>query len=341
MRKRSLIIIVVLVAIVAGLIYWLAHRHEQSTDDAQIDAHVVPLAANVSGYIIALNVTDNQDVKQGDVIAEIDPRDYNFALDRAKADLASAQAKLAGSGKNFATTKISASQNVSSAEAGVEAAQAEFERAGKELARLQKLGDGARSRTQLDQAVATEKAARSQLADARAKLTSAQTAPNAIAQAQATVQDLQASVTAAQAGVAKAQKNLDDTKILAPVDGRITNRHGELGAYVQPGEQLLFLVQNDYWVVANYKENQLRDMKPGQEVTIKIDAYSAKKYMGKIDSIQNGTGARFSLFPPENATGNFVKIVQRVPVKIVFTERPDAALPIGPGMSVVPTVMTK
>lgn len=341
MRKRNLIFIVILLAVIGGVVWWFMHRGQQYTDDAQIDAHIVPIAPNVAGYIIALHIDDNQLVKQGDIIAQIDPRDYEIALARAKGELASAEAKLASGGKNFASTRISAPLNITSAEAQKDAAQAELERAGKELRRLQKLGDGARSRAMLETAIASEKAARSNLADANAKLTSAKVAPNTVASAAATVRDLEAMVVTATANVAQAQKNLDDTKIIAPADGRITQRYAEVGAYVQSGQQLLSLVQNDYWVVANYKENQLEHMQPGQEVEIGIDAYPAQTYKGKVDSIQMGTGARFSAFPPENATGNFVKIVQRVPVKIVFTERPDPALPIGPGMSVEPTVMTK
>ena len=172
-------------------------------------------------------------------------------------------------------------------------------------------------------------------------VTASVTEPNQVASAAASVEDLQAMVATAKANVDQAQKNLDDTKIIAPVDGRVTERHIELGAYAEPGQQLLSLVANDYWVTANFKENQLVNIKPGQRVRIEIDAYSGVSYTGTVDSIQRGTGARFSAFPPENATGNFVKIVQRVPVKITFSAMPDAALAIGPGMSVVPTIYTR
>jgi len=176
---------------------------------------------------------------------------------------------------------------------------------------------------------------------AAAQTARAQTAPDAIAAAKANTEELVAQGKQAQADLAQAEKDLADTKILAPMDGIITNRGVERGDYVMPGQQLGSLVGNDIWVVANFKENQLKNMKPGQDVDMHVDAYPDLKLKGKIDSFQDGTGARFSAFPPENATGNFVKIVQRVPVKIVFTERPDEKYVIGPGMSVEPTVDTK
>lgn len=340
-KKKHILGIVVLVLLLIAGVYWLIHRGQESTDDAQIDAQVVAMAPKVSGYIVALNVTDNQLVHAGDVIAQIDPRDYEIALERAQANLASAEAKLSSSGHNYASTKISAPLTISSARSQLDAAQAEWARTKSELSRMQKLGDAARSRQQLEIAVAAEKSARSNVDDAQARLKSAAVAPNTVASAAASVKDVEAMVATAQADVAQAQKNLDDTKIIAPIDGHVSERNVEVGAYVQPGQQLLSLVSNAYWVVANYKENQLVDMKPGQPVDITIDAYRDTTYQGKVDSIQRGTGARFSAFPAENATGNFVKIVQRVPVKIVFDQRPDEALAIGPGMSVVPVVHTR
>ncbi len=166
----------------------------------------------------------------------------------------------------------------------------------------------------------------------------AETAPDAIAASEASVTELQAAVQRAEASVEKAKNDLDDTTVRAAQDGRITRKNVEIGTYVQKGQQLAALVSDDIWVVANFKETQLTGMKKGQSVDIEIDAYPKETFHGKIDSIQSGTGARFSLFPPENATGNFVKIVQRVPVKIVFDQLPGEAFPVGPGMSVVPVV---
>lgn len=338
--KRGRILLVVALLVLGGGIYLLLHRGEQSTDDAAIEASIVPLAPKVAGYIVKLNVADNQTVAAGDIIAEIDPRDYEIALQKAQADLASAEARLSGGGHSLASTKVTAPMNVSSAQAQVAAAQANLDRARLELNRMKKLGDAARSRQQLEQATANEKAATSALADAQARLQSARTAPNTVATAAASVKDLEAAVSTQKALVAQAQKNLDDTKIITPIAGRISRRNVELGSYVQSGQQLLSLVATDYWVIANYKETQLTNIKPGQKVVVEIDAYPDKRYKAHVDSVQLGTGARFSIFPPENATGNFVKIVQRVPVKIVFDEKPDAALAIGPGMSVRPVVYT-
>lgn len=339
--KRGIVLAGVALVIVGVAIYWFMHRGEQSTDDAVIEAEVVPMAPKVGGYVVALHVSDNSRVAAGDVIAEIDPRDYQLALDKANADLASAEARVAGAGHSLTSTRISAPLNVTSAQAQLDAAAADWDRAKKELARLQKLKSGVISRQEFDTAVAAEKQARSNFADAQAKLQSAKVAPQTVASAAAGVKELEAGVLVARAAVAQAEKNMADTKIVAPIAGRVSERNIQLGNYVVPGQQLLSLVSDQMWVVANYKETQLRDMKPGQKAVIRIDAYSKQKYSAHVDSIQLGTGARFSAFPPENATGNFVKIVQRVPVKLVFDEKPDAAMAVGPGMSVEPTVYTR
>ncbi len=340
-KKKTRIFAVVGVIVIAVFVYWYLHRHELTTDDAAIEAQVVPIAPKVPGYVVKLNVTDNSEVSAGDVIAEIDPRDYQVALDKANAELASAQARAASSQKNYASTQVTAPLDITSAQAKVDSANADWVRTKQELARLTKLSKAAISRVELETAVATEKAAHSNYLDAAAKLKSAQTAPNTVASAASSVKDVQAAVMMQRAVVALAQKNLDDTKIVAPISGRVSKRNVELGMYLQEGQQMLSLVSEDYWIIANYKETQLTTMKPGQQVAITIDAYPAITYQGHVDSIQRGTGARFSVFPPENATGNFVKIVQRVPVKLVFDDKPDRALPVGPGMSVSPVVYTK
>ena len=274
-KKKQILITVAVVAVIAALIYYITHHGRVTTDDAAIDSYVVAIAPKVSGYVQVLNVTDNQHVKKNDVILQIDPTDYQLAVNSAQASLDSANASWENSKTN--------------------------------LKRYQNGVKGAFSKQQIDDVVAQEKVERAHVATAAAQL-------------------------------AIAAENLRNTAIYAPFDGRITERGVERGAYVQPGQQLLAIVSNDYWVTANYKETQLDNMKPGQPVDIEIDAYPGQHYKGKVDSIQHGTGARFSAFPPENATGNFVKIVQRVPVKIVFTEKPDPKFAIGPGMSVDPTV---
>jgi membrane fusion protein (multidrug efflux system) len=338
--SRILVVLIVL-AVVAGVgLYVFAHRYDQSTDDAAISGNTVTISPKVAGYVKTMNIDDNQQVKAGDVLLEIDDADYVTRRDHAKAALDAAKAAAEGGQSNTETTDISAPSNLDAAKAQVAAAQANWDKSVSDLNRMQRLSNEARSIEQLEQAVANEKAMHSNLEDAQAKLRSAQTAPEAIAQAHANSDQLQAQVKQAEADLAQAEIDLANTKIIAPVDGRITKRSVERGNYVQPGEALTSLIGTDLWVVANFKETQLAHMRPGQPVAIKIDAYPDAKVTGKIDSVQAGTGAFFSAFPPENATGNFVKIVQRVPVKITFDHLSDASMTLGPGMSVEPTVDT-
>jgi membrane fusion protein (multidrug efflux system) len=335
------IVIVVVLALLGVGIYVFLHRGQESTDDAAFDAHTVVLSSKVTGYVKTLNINDNQFVKAGDVLLEIDPKDYIIRRDRAAAVLEAAQAAASGSKLNLDVTNISAPSNLSAADAQVMAAQANLDKANSDLSRMQHLSNEARSQQQLDVAIAAEKTARSNLEDAQAKQRSAATAPNTIAAAQATSDQLAAQVKQAEADLAQAEDDLANTKIIAPMDGRITGRGVERGDYIQPGQQLAILVGSDVWVVANFKETQLQHMQPGQRVKIRVDAFPNADIEGKVDSIQSGTGARFSAFPPENATGNFVKVVQRVPVKILLTQKPDEELSFGPGMSVTPTVYTQ
>ncbi|MGB9153475.1 MAG: HlyD family secretion protein [Alphaproteobacteria bacterium] len=341
-KKISQLVALVLVlgGILFGAFYVYTHRFEESTDDAAISGHTVTVSAKVEGYVKTLNIDDNQQVKAGDVLLEIDPEDYITRRDHAQAALDAAKAAMQGSQNNEDTTVISAPSNLDAAQAQVNAAQANLDKAVDDLHRMQRLSNEARSQEQLEQAVANEKSMRANLESAQAKLRSAQTAPNTIAQAKNDRDQLAAQVQQAAADLAQAEIDLANTKIVAPIDGRITNRSVERGNYVKPGAPLASLVGNDLWVVANFKETQLKHMHAGQPVKIDIDAYPDTVFTGKVDSIQSGTGAYFSAFPPENATGNFVKIVQRVPVKITFDHAPDAALALGPGISVDPTVDT-
>lgn len=338
--KLGVILVVILLIAVGIAGYIFLHWGQVSTDDAALDGRLVSLSSNVPGYVKVLNITDNQRVKEGDVLLEIDPADYIIRRDKAQAALDAAKAAASASHTNVETTTVSAPSNLDAAQAQVASAEASWDKAASDLKRMQRLSNEARSQEQLEQAVAAEKAASSNLEDARAKLRTAQTAPQTIAAAQADSDELFAKVKQAEADLAQAEKDLNDTKVLAPMDGRVTRRGVERGDYVQTGQPLGSLVANEIWVTANFKENQLKDMKPGQRVTIEVDAFTKLNLEGKVDSIQSGTGARFSAFPPENATGNFVKIVQRVPVKIVLDQQPDPNLALGPGMSVVPTVYT-
>ncbi len=341
MKKRLIFIVVFVVALAAGAWYYFATRDLESTDDATIDAHILSLAAKVPGYVTAVNVDDNQAVTKNSVLLEISPTDYQIALDHANAALSSAEAKLTAAAQNYQSTQISQQSNIDTARADLASDEANLARAVADAKRLKSLDPNAFSASELDVTAAAEKAARATVQSAQSKLRSAQTAPQNVEAVAAFVKSLAADVDRAKADVAQAQQNLNDTAVTVPFDGRTTKVSLRPGAYVQTGQQLLTIVSNDYWVTANFKESQIDRMRPGQAVDIKIDAYHGHIFHGKIDSLQGGTGARFSLFPPENATGNFVKIVQRVPVKILFTDTPDAKYTIGPGMSVVPTVHVK
>jgi membrane fusion protein, multidrug efflux system len=339
--KKPIFIVIAVLAMGGAAFYWWTGRGIETTDNATIEAHVVPMAPRISGIVTEVAVEMHQRVKAGDLLARIDPRDAEVAVLGAKADLAAAEARLNAGGHVLSGTKVSANIGVDSAQAQVAAAAAEQDRAAAELKRMRSLTDAARSRRQLDEAVAAEKTARSVLADAKARLQSAQTAPDTIAAANANVADLQAAADKARADVATAENMLADTEIRAPFDGTIAHKTIEEGAYVYPGQVIMSVVGDDRWIIANFKETQLEHMKQGQPVAIKIDALDGMSFKGHVKSIQRGTGARFSMFPPENATGNFVKIVQRVPVKILFDAQPGTALPVGPGMSVEPEVDTR
>jgi membrane fusion protein (multidrug efflux system) len=335
------IVIVLALFAVGGFYYSWMHKGQESTDDATFEASVVTISPKIGGYIKTLNIRDNQLVKAGDVLLEIDPSDYIIRVTKAEAALQAAEASLASSGQTLETVKIQAPSGTDAARAQVELAQADFDNAVTTRKRLQSLSDQARSKQQLDDAIANEKRTLSALNDAKAKFRSAATAPQSVGAAQANTEQLAAVAQQAQADLAQAKKDLADTKIVATIDGRIANRGVEQGDYVQAGQALFYLVGNDPWVVANFKETQLNAMRSGQVVDIEVDAYPDLELKGKVESVQAGTGARFSAFPAQNATGNFVKIVQRVPVKIVIDQPIDPHYIIGPGMSVIPTVHTQ
>ena len=301
---------------------------------------MVTISAKVAGYVKTLNIDDNQAVKAGDVLLEIDPTDYQIRRDRAQAALEAAQAAAQAAHNHFVVMGITAPANLEAAQAQESLAQVAWEKATQDLRRQQRLSNEARSQEQLEQALAAEKTTHATLQDAQAKVRAAKTAPTAIAQAQFTRDQGAAQVRQAEADLAQAEADLANTRIVAPRDGHIAKRGVARGNYVQTGQALAALVGADLWVIAHFKETQLRHMHPGLPVAIQIDAYPQLQLTGKVESIQSGSGAFFSAFPPENATGNFVKVVQRVPVKIMLDQRPDANLVLGPGMSVVPTVFT-
>jgi len=340
--KQLKIFLVLLILCAAGSAYYmLCVAGKETTDDARFDAYIVPISAKVSGYVKELGVKDNQHVKAGDQLLAINPVDYQIAVNKAQAALDAAEAQYQQATENLEVTKVSAPSSVDAAKAAVASAQADLDNAVKNAERNRKLKNVTASAREIDQTNSTEKMAKARLEQAQAELKSAETSTQTIAGADAGARMLSAQVDEKKAELATAKENLDNTKITAPMDGKITSRTVEGGAYVQPGQALMAISGVMLWVVADFKETQLEHMQVGQPVDVKVDAFPHLVLHGKIDSIQAGTGARLSLFPPENATGNFVKVVQRVPVKIVLDEQPDAALALAPGMSVEATVLVK
>ncbi|MGN6370417.1 MAG: HlyD family secretion protein [Phycisphaerae bacterium] len=332
----TILIAVVLLLGIAALIWWLYARQYVSTDDAYIDGHVVQVAPQVAAPVKALHVDDNIFVHKGDLMVELDPTDYQVALQQAQGAESAARGKL-----TQAQAQVGAAHaGVTQSDAEIAAAQARLENAQADLKRYESVDPRARSQQQLDNARTAEKDAEAQLEQAKAKRASAQAN---VGTAEASVKAAQGDLDKALADEHRAQVNLGYCKLYAPQDGRVTSRTVEVGNYVTAGQAIFSLVSPDVWVTANFKETQLKNMRLGQPVTLTVDAYPGKKWNGHVDSIQAGSGSRFSVLPAENATGNFVKIVQRVPVKIVFDygkNTNDSHL-LSPGMSVEPKVKVR
>jgi membrane fusion protein, multidrug efflux system len=330
--------IAVVAAIIGGIVYWMMTRGQQSTDDAYTDGNAVSVAARASGYVTALNVDDNSVVHVGDVLLTIDPKDYLTARDQARANLDLARAQVGSAETNLAITKVRAPATLEQAKAQLLQAQANLAQAQRDYRRQHSVDPRATTQSNVDQATAQQQTADAAVKNAEAQVTIASLVQETIRAAEDTVREREAQVGQAQANVAQAELNLSYTNVVAPQDGTITRRNVDKGTLVQPGQQMFYVVTPKTWVTANFKENQLDRMRPGQAVTISVDAYPELVLKGHVDSIQQGSGARFSAFPAENATGNFVKIVRRVPVKILI----DSGLPNGQslpiGLSVVPTV---
>jgi membrane fusion protein (multidrug efflux system) len=378
-----------------GFMLWRYLSPRESTDDAQVSGHVSPVAARVGGTVKSVHVSDNQAVQAGDVLVEIDPHDYEIALQRAEADLAAAEAsaRAAHTGVPITSTTTASELNVArattnsaqaaqhGAEREVDASQAKLSaararlneatanatRASRDLERIEPLmAKDEISRQQYDAAVSAQQAAQaaadsarasvkeaeaniavaearqaqagSTLVQAQAQARAAGTAPQQVALTEARAQGADAQVLQARATVDQARLNLERASIRAPVKGIISRKTVEVGQVIQPGQPLLALTSlDDVWVTANFKETQLRGMQPGQRTEISVDTY-AGHYAGHVDSIAAATGATFSLLPPDNASGNFVKVVQRVPVKVVLDGGQNSAAPLRPGMSANVTV---
>jgi len=336
-RKRFIPLVVVLGLLIVGAVaayYFLAVRPYESTDDAFIDGHAIQISPQVSGHVLTVFIDDNQLVKKDAPLVQIDPRDYDVALSQARANLVAAQSRLAQAQHQVIVSRAKAEQE----RAAVGVAAAEATRADADLARYQNVESRAVSREQVDTAIAAAHSSAAALEEARKK---ADAADAQIGQDQAQIPTADAGVQQAEAALRQTELNRSYADLTAPEDGWVTHRVVERGQYLQIGQALLAIVPRNVWITANFKETQLTYMKPGQPVWIRVDAFPQRKFRGHVDSIQAGTGAQFSLLPPENAAGNYVKVVQRVPVKIVFDEGdlPPQMLPLG--ASVVPEVKVR
>lgn len=369
-RAKWIVAALAILLLVGGAFIWHYYSVRESTDDAQIDGHINPISPRVTGTVLRVLHDDNEVVQAGNLLVELDPKDYEVAVDRARADLANAQANATAANVGVPLTQTTSSSQLIAADAGVKGAerdiesakaklndaQANYAKTSADLKRMEQLiAKDEISHQQYDAAVAANNSAKAQVDAATSAIASAESrAAQSQAQAEAvrTVPE-QLKVIRARAGaasaevqraisaLAQAELNLKYTKIVAPVTGVLSKRSVEPGQTVQAGQPLFSIVNlDDIWTTANFKETQLRDMKVGQSAKIKVDAYG-REFSGTVESIGGATGARFSLLPPENATGNYVKVVQRIPVRIRFDKGQDPNHQLRPGMSVEPVVYTK
>ncbi len=332
---------VVLLAIIGGVVYWLMTGNLESTDDAYTDGNAIAFAAKVSGYVTELDINDNKYVHKGDLLLKIDPRDYTTARDQSKAALALARAELASAQVNLDITRVRAPATLLQAQAQLAQAKANQANAQRDYTRQRSVDPRATTQTNIDQATAQLKANSAMVDSAQAQVDIAALVQQTIQAAADTVAEREAQVQQAEANLATAEVNLSYTELRAPSDGLITRRNVDLGTFIQAGQQIFYIVTPQVWVTANFKENQLADIRPGQPVTMTVDAYPNLNLRGHVDSIQQGSGAQFSAFPAENATGNYVKIVRRVPVKIDIDSGLDNDHGLPLGISVEPTVTVR
>jgi membrane fusion protein (multidrug efflux system) len=385
-RRRFIVIGLVAILVVGALLFWWHSTYYEDTDDAQISGNLIQISSRIAGHVIKVNVEENQYVDKGTVIAELDPTDFQTAVQQDEANLASAEAAYEAARVNVPVTHIntgstlySANANLSTAQAGVAQAEKQLQAAEAAVAQAKANSTKAQldlerytplvekdviSRQQYDAAVATAAADKAALAQAEANLQgardgvriahdrvtqamatlhTAETGPQQVAIQKARADEAAARVQQAKAQLDLAKLNLSYTKIIAPTAGIISRKSVQVGQNVSVGQNLMTLVSlDDIWVTANFKETQLDHMRAGQPVEITVDAYGGRKYDGRVTQIGGATGSELSLFPPENATGNYVKVVQRIPVRIDFTKPSQIADHLlRPGMSVEPTVRVK
>jgi membrane fusion protein (multidrug efflux system) len=331
--RRRVMLVGVGLLILAAVTYWfVSNAGYETTDDATIEAHVIQVSPKISAHVKTVRFDDNYQVKRGELLIELDPRDYEVALASAVANLASVQSKLIESEaqQNMAQAGLGqAKADLASAQATAENAESDFTR-NEQLYKTHVI-----DRREYDASAAQAKSVTANMESASKKAAS-QEAQVGLASAQHVT--AAAEVKQAEAQVQQAQLQLSYARIFAPFDGKVTRKSVEPGNYVQPGQTLFSLVPPEVWVVANFKETQLKKMKVGQSVSVRVDAIPGRDFKAHVESLQVGTGSRFTLLPPENATGNFVKVVQRVPVKIVFDESPANLERLWAGESVEPKV---
>lgn len=324
--------------VVAGGLYWFMTRNEVETDDAFTAGRSIIIAPHVGGYVTELLVNDNQFVRKGQILARIDPRDWVAEKDKAAAQLANAQAAALASDMMHRVALLEFPGKLLQAQGQLADAKAQLFRAETDYRRQHGVERAATSQQDIDYAKAALEAAQARVMASEGAVQMAQPVQPSIENAAVQISQQEAQVRAAQASLVSAALNVEWTVIRAPHDGWISQRNIEQGNYVRQGQSLFAIVEPEVWVVANYKETQITRMRPGQKVDIRVDAYPSLKLHGHIDSLQKGTGATFSAFPPENATGNYVKIVQRVPVKILIDDGLNPDQPLALGLSVEPTV---
>jgi len=399
MARWRIAAIVVAVAIVVGGIIWLRARGRESTDDAQVDGRIMPIAARVGGTVTKVAVDNNQAVGAGTVLVQLDPRDYQVALERAKAELADAMANAAAAQTGVPIARVETGAGVTEASGGLQQAEAAVTaaehgvrvaeanlvaaqarqrekeslavRAARDVERLKPLAQKDEiSQQQLDTAssqadaaraaadaaksdviaaqgavpVAEQKVAQARGAAAQAKagVDTARTAPQQLKVTEARAAAAEARVQQAKAALAQAELNVEYTTVKAPGAGIVSRKSVEMGQVIQPGQPLMAIVDLEHtWVIANFKETQLKLMRPGQKAEIDVDALGGRTFRAHVDSLAAATGAKFSLLPPENATGNFVKVVQRIPVKLYLEPGEDPDHLLRPGMSVTATVFVR
>jgi membrane fusion protein (multidrug efflux system) len=327
-----------IVLVVGALVYWLSTRNEISTDDAFVDGRAASVGARVAGNVIALDITDNQFVHAGDALVHLDPRPYKLALDQAQAELDTARAQLAAQRQGQLVSERNFPAQLAQAQAQLRSAQAALEKAENDERRERELSGTATTAQESDAVRVALRQAQAQVAVAEAEVRSSGAVPQRLSQVDAQIKQQQGSERDAEAKLAQAQLNMEWTVVRAAQDGWVTKRSVEVGDYVSVGQQIMALVSPQVWITANFKENQLAQVRAGQPVSIRIDMYPKLRLEGHIDSEQLGSGTKFSTFPAENATGNFIKIVQRIPVKIDIDSGLDPHFPLPLGASAEPTV---